>query len=250
MGKRRKNSSTPNNSAVDDEDNDDPSIADVYKLMVQQGKQLAEMNTSTKSLKEELERMNEVLQANVKEVAVVKADTTKLQSDVSVINSDIHELRQELLVNNIVVSGLKIDKECGLRENFRNLTSLLGMELSDAEISDIFMVQRKAGPVLIVKLVNTKTKLDLMTAVRIKSKVAGSAEAPNPVKDVYLNDHLSNYYEHLWFKARLLKKKANFAGVWTMLGKIYMRKLEGGKQIRIRTLENLQEQYKIHGLEI
>lgn len=67
-------------------------------------------------------------------------------------------------MNNLVVSGkgLVIDKELGLRGTFKKLTSLLGVELLDIEISDVFMVTRRSGPVLIVKLINTQRKLELM----------------------------------------------------------------------------------------
>lgn len=75
------------------DDEGEPTIADLYKLMLKQGGELTKLNESARNHQSELARMNDTLEVNMKEISIIKADTTKLKTDVSVINSDVHMLR-------------------------------------------------------------------------------------------------------------------------------------------------------------
>jgi hypothetical protein len=213
---------------------------------------LDQLQASTNENKNDLQKLHDLFADNLKELEVVKSDTAKLKTDIITVNADIYELRQELLTNNIVVSGagMKIDREKSLLENLKGVTSLLKFDLADSDVSDIFMVKRKSGPALIVKLVSTTTKIRLMDALREQAKLVGQDGIPGELKSIFFSDHLSSYYEHVYYMARMLKKKANLHRVWTKLGKIYLRETEMGSQIRIRVIENLKELYSKHGLEI
>jgi len=126
----------------------------------------------------------------------------------------------------------------------------LKLDLADSDVSDVFMVKRRSGPALIVKLVCTSTKTRLMDALQEQAKLIGREGIPAELKTIFFSDHLTSYYEHVYYMARTLKKKANLHRVWTKLGKIYIRETEMSSQIRIRVLENLKDLYLKHGLEI
>lgn len=257
MPNKRRKQSSPNNSTDDLEvDEDKASLSDLCKMLKNQDKKLDKkldkLSEICEDHRDDLQQLHDLVADNMKELNAVKADTTKLKTNVAAINSDLLELRQEVLANNIVVSGtgLKIDKDKSPMENFLSLTSVLKFEISATDVSDIFLVNRKSGPALIVKLIRSTTKMLLMDALRKLAKIAGTEGVPGEIKTIYISDQLTSFYEYIWFKTRQLKKKAKLTSATTVFGKIYVRESETGGKIRIRTQEDLIDLYKKHGLEI
>jgi small-conductance mechanosensitive channel len=200
----------------------------------------------------DLQQLHNLVADSMKELNAVKAERAKLKTSVNTINADLYELRQELLVNNIVVSGsgLKLEAGKSQMEKLKAVTTLLNYDLMDGDVSDIFSVKRRTGPILIVKLVSTTTKINLMETLRTQGMKAGTDGVPAELANIFFRDQLSVYYDHLYYKARLLKKKAKLHRTWTKLGKLYIREAEGSSQIRIRVSEDLIALYEKYGLEI
>jgi hypothetical protein len=250
MGRQKKRRN--DGSFEDDGEEEEQSIADVIAILTKQTEKLDKLQVTSDENRSDMQKLHDLFTANQKELAAVKLDTAKLKTDIVTVNADLYELRQELLTNNIVVSGpgVMIDREKSLFENFKRITSLLKFELAVNDVSDVFLVKRRSGPALIVKLVATSTKIQLMDALREQAKLVGQEGIPPELKTIFFSDHLSSYYEHVYYMARMLKKKGKLHRVWTKLGKIYVRETEMGSLIRIRVLETIKDLYLKHGIEI
>jgi hypothetical protein len=255
---KKRKQSTPNNSGRNDTDDEEPTMKDLYDLLKTQERKMDSQDVKLDNLGAtcekhcgDLQQLHNLVADNMKELNIVKADTARLKTSVNTINADLYELRQEMLVNNIVVSGsgVKLEKEKSPMENFKMITNLLNYDLKEGDVSDIFLIKRKAGPSLIVKLVSTTTKINLMDALRTQGMKAGTDGVPKELANIYFRDQLSFYYEHLYYKARILKKHAKLYRTWTKLGKLYIREAEGSSQIRIRVSEDLISLYEKYGLE-
>ena len=60
-------------------------------------------------------------------------------------------------------------------------------------------------------------------------------------RNIYINDHLTNYHKGLFFSSRKLLKSKKLYAAWTQNGNVLVRKTENGTIKEIRSHEALAE---------
>jgi hypothetical protein len=249
MTKRKKTS--PNTSRDESAGQEEPTMLDLYNLMKEQSKQLQKLTTDNENLTARLLAIDEKLTASHKEIEILKQENLTMKKQVVSLQLDVNELKQEQLTNNLVISGAgALQKGVSPMENLRRITGILEAELKTQDISDIFTIRRKTGEHLVVKFVCAQAKVEIMDRMKTARREAKNNDAQFLLENVFFNDHLTPYYENLWFKCRVLKKKSSLAHAWTKMGKLYLRKLEGGAAIRVHNNDDLSQVYTEYGLEI
>jgi hypothetical protein len=255
MTKRKKTS--PNTSRTDEGGAggsggpDEPTILDLYNLMLDQGKQLSQMSKDYENLNARLAVIDEKLTASQEEIKSLKQENQVLKNHVTALQLDVNELKQEQLSNNLVISGADVlEKGASLFDNFRKIAEKLDIDTTNSDINDIYTIRRRSGEKLVVKFTCAQAKIEFMSKMNTQRRAAKNNDAQFSLANVFINDHLSPYYENLWFKCRDLKKKSTLAHAWTKMGKLYLRKEEGGAAIRIRNIDDLSQIYTQYGLEI
>ncbi|KAG8282076.1 hypothetical protein J6590_046003 [Homalodisca vitripennis] len=67
-----------------------------------------------------------------------------------------------------------------------------------------------------------------------------------PLTNVYVNEHLTPFNKNLLFNAKKLKL-SGWMYVWTKEGKILAKKNEGGKTLRVTSLEQIDRLLGVSG---
>ncbi len=63
----------------------------------------------------------------------------------------------------------------------------------------------------------------------------------DPQRNIYINDHLTEYRRNLFYTARQLVKRKKVFAAWSQQGNILIRKTEGDQVIQLRSHEHLAE---------
>jgi len=250
MTKRKK--SSPNTSRDDGAGgSDEPTILDLYNLMKEQGKQLQQIGKDYENLTARLLAIDEKLTASQKEIQNLKTENQVLKNNVTALQLDVNELKQEQLTNNLVISGAgALQKGLSPLANLMKIAENLGGEVTTKDINDIYMIRRKSGEHIVVKFASAQMKMEFMDRLKTLRRAAKNNDAQFSLENVFFNDHLTPHFENLWYKCRALKKKSALAHAWTKMGKVYLKKEEGGAAIRIRNIDDLSQIYSEYGFEI
>lgn len=120
--------------------------------------------------------------------------------------------------------------------------SALDVPLQRQDIKDIFRVNKKEGVfTIIVDFVNTATKENIVQKVRKFNKNnAGNKlnsshiKIEGPPKPIYLSECLTQKAQHLYYMARNFARDYSYKFCWTSFGKVFVRRIEGEKQILIK----------------
>jgi hypothetical protein len=248
--KKRKPSSPVQQAESSGEEEDGPTLSDLMKELKAQRTDISKLSNAFDSQAESFEKINNLLAANQEDIKALKTETSSIRSDLQLVSIELNDAKQQLLANNMIVSGLPILPEQSTYDYVKNITTLMDEELEQEDIADLYRIRRKNGDAVVVKFVSTQTKMRLMDQLKKLSKEIQPNTPKAALKNVYLSDQLTPYNEALWHKIRVLKKKANYAFAWMKQGKFYLKKTETGGRIRIRITEELRDMYKEHGLEI
>jgi len=218
--KKRKPSTPVNRTESSDDEKDEPTLADLMKELKGQRTDLSKLSKAFDSQAESFEKINIMLAANQEDIKTLKTETNSIRSDLELISIELNDAKQQLLANNMVVSGLPILPEQSSFDYVKGIVSLMNEDLEEADIADLYRIRRKNGDAVVVKFVSTQTKLKLMEQLKQHSKKGVQPNTPQiALKNVFFSDQLTPYNEALWHKIRMLKKKANYAYAWTKQGK-------------------------------
>lgn len=191
----------------------------------------------------------------LEEVKILRFQNAEKDKRITDLERKVEELEQYSRINDLVVTGLKINP----RSYARAVTADSGgepgeMEVSSAEqqvaaflesrgitldvdnIEACHPLPRRENndiPAVILRFVNRKKKIALLKQGR---KLKGT--------NVYLNDHLTKRNAEIASKARYLRKKKKIQSTWVTNCKIFI-KLNGtseeAKVLVIRSMEELEK---------
>ncbi|XP_045452137.1 uncharacterized protein LOC123661195 [Melitaea cinxia] len=177
-----------------------------------------------------LEREKEILDTNENTIAQLRAD--------------INERDQELLLNDIEITGItELDGE-----NLTHVVNLVGNKIGvNIDERDIVSVQR-AGPrrtsatstrprtrAICVRLARRSVRDEILRAARVRrgADSAGFNIDAQP-RRFYVNERLTRTNRQLFYAARAKAKEAGWRYVWTRNGRIFARRDAGLNNIRHR----------------
>lgn len=180
-----------------------------------------------------------------------KMDEIKQQvdtvSDLSNTNADridelqamVESLKQEQLKNNICFSGVPADKI--VNGNTEHLIIEIGKVLNVTLTGSQFTSYAVAGnKFIIAHFHNHKYKRELLMRVRAKqSLMVEEVFNVQSNSQIYLNDHLTPYFNGLHIAAREAKKQGKLATVSSYGGKVKVRKQVNEAPITITCLRQL-----------
>lgn len=130
-----------------------------------------------------------------------------------------------------------------LIEIVSNVCKSLQVNLEPTQIRDIYRVQNRQGPSkqVVAELHSVMIKNNILQAVRDFNKGKPTTEKLNTGHiglrgesvPIYITDRLPASSRQLFYEARKFAKTNEFQYCWSSGGKIFLRKKEGEKSIRI-----------------
>lgn len=217
----------------------EPTIADLFELM-QHGASKDDME----EIKLKIDASTAATDSKIEEIKV-QVSENKRQNDqnsdkIMDLQASIELLKQEQLKTNICISG--IPPELITNDNVADLvlqiSNKLGVESNKNQFSAYPVNNKKF---VIVRFFNLKNKQQLLGKIRIKKSLMVE-EVFNVASNsqIYLNDHLTPYFNRLYLLARNAKKDGKIASASSYGGKIRARKYIDDLPILITTEYQLQ----------
>ena len=245
----------PNNpQAVEEE----PSRSEIWKVLINIQAKVAKILSDNKELRKDIESLKTSIELNAEQVEALKTENEKLVQTNSALQSELYELGKRVQTLeydhdsleqytrkfNVEIHGIP-ERE---GENLQDIVIKTGQKMSvDVTIQDIDIVHRlyrkfPAIKTIIVRFTSYKKKREFyqsrfnLKETNIAEIIRGDVEAR-----IFINENLTQYTQELLAKARKKKKANKLYRVWTVDGKIFVRKTEESRPVRISEVWELDE---------
>ena len=127
-----------------------------------------------------------------------------------------------------------------------NIGTTVGVGIGESQLRDIYRLPGKSTTSssprpIIAEFTSVQTKQTLLSAVRTYNKGRGRDDKlntavigmPGERRPVYISEHLPASTKKLFYQAREFAKNNTFKFCWISNGNVFLRKLEGEKQILV-----------------
>lgn len=251
-----------NLQAPEEASQEEPSRGEIWKILINIQANVAKILNENQELRKDIESLKESIQFSDEQVAIVKKENEELVQKNNVLESKVYDLEQRVRnlefdhdtleqytrKFNVEVHGIP---ECE-GENLADIIIKIGQKISvDITSQDIDIVHRlrKKTPTtkpIIVRFTSYRKKREFYQA-RFNLKTTKISEIIASVQHeveakIYINENLTQRRQELLAKARKMRKAKKLVRVWTADGKLFVRKTEESRPVRISEdwdLENL-----------
>ncbi|XP_022189467.1 uncharacterized protein LOC111047937 [Nilaparvata lugens] len=178
---------------------------------------------------------------------VIKKENEKLSKKVHEMELQVIELQQYSRINNLEIHGIPQTPNEDVYAIIEDISKTLKLK-NDALKIDIAhrlpTTNKHAIPPILIKFNNRIAKNNLFSQYKKIQSELKKLEPPGQLRTtsinrnlqdgpVYINENLSTYYRGLLKGAKLFAKENGYKFVWVMNGKIYVRKHEDSRPIRL-----------------
>ena len=251
-----------NLQAPEEASQEEPSRGEIWKILINIQANVAKILNENQELRKDIESLKESIQFSDEQVAIVKKENEELVQKNNVLESKVYDLEQRVRnlefdhdtleqytrKFNVEVHGIP---ECE-GENLADIIIKIGQKISvDITSQDIDIVHRlrkktlTAKPI-IMRFTSYRKKREFYQA-RFNLKTTKISEIIESVQHeveakIYINENLTQRRQELLAKARKMRKAKKLVRVWTADGKLFVRKTEESRPVRISEdwdLENL-----------
>lgn len=199
----------------------EPSILDLFTLMLTIKDDTEEMkasvNSYTATTNSKLDEVNH-------RIDNVTDHSAKNRQRIEKLEESIEILKQDQLRNNICISGVPAEKvmNANTKDIVIAIAKKLGIDLSPNNFTSYPVAKNKF---IIVNMYNITHKQSLLNKIRVKkSLLVEEVFGTQSNSQIYLNDHLTPYFNRLFLIARTAKKEGKLASATSNGGKIRARK--------------------------
>lgn len=169
------------------------------------------------------------------EARLVDGPTTSLMDTIEQLKAEIHDRDQELLSNDLEITGLPEERGENTEQLVRTLGIKLGVSLTEHELVSALRVGRSLESTtlprprpIVVRLARRATRDQLIKAARVRRDITTEGTGlPVPYRRFYVNERLTKLNRQLFRLARDAGKRLDWRFVWTRDGKIFARKHAG-----------------------
>lgn len=186
----------------------------------------------------------------------------RLEATIAELKSQLNERDQELLLNDVVISGVPETRG----ENVVHIVNLIAQKLGTPIDERDIVVAERVGPLnpnriegdsaparprsIVVRLTRRAARTHLLSAARVRRNLsttdigAGGGSgggAQVPPRKVYINERLMRSNAKLFHSAREAGKRLQFKYVWTKEGRIFVKKEDGSHVQRVRSDKDIDK---------
>ncbi|XP_022824433.1 uncharacterized protein LOC111354968 [Spodoptera litura] len=184
-----------------------------------------------------------------------------LEETIADLKLQLNERDQDLLLNDVIVSGIPESKTENPAHILKTLSLKLGVDLDDRDIVNVErlgMVRRNfiAGSsqhditehprprAIAVRLSRRTVRDKLIQAARVRRGLTtADLDLHGQPRRVFVNEHLTRSNAKLFHLAREAGQRSKYKYVWTREGRIYVRKEDGVSAVRIRSHADIRKTF-------
>lgn len=201
----------------------EPTLADVFTLL-----QKCASKEDINDIKAHVTTYKEQTDAKLGELKQQVNDATTTSNynaeKIEILQASIETLKQDQLKNNICVSGVPVQliTNDNTADVVVSIADILGIKLAKNQFTSYAVANKKF---IIIRFHNYKHKSQLLLRIRAKKSLMVEEVFGNKSNSqIYLNDHLTPYFNHLYLLARTAKKNNTIASATSYGGRIRVRK--------------------------
>lgn len=208
--------------------------------------QVTDLNNKWSSLESRLASMEERIsntEDKIETLSTLPPQIKELQEHVTCLKKENNDRDQFGRLNNVEITGVPLRSGENLRTIFHNICTKVGFALDQSDIDCIHRIrvfsteakqQNLRPPSIIVRFTRRARRDELLAAARARRGITtADAGLDGPSINVYLNEHLTPANKLLLKRAREVKSELNYAYVWVKECKIFLRKNDTSRVIRI-----------------
>lgn len=216
-----------------------PTMMDIYNLLTKcaQKTDIDEIKANIAAANKETSVQLEHLHGRID---ICNAHTDANTDKITALEISVELLKQDQLKNNMCISGVppNMVKNDNTADLVVQIAKALGLDYTASFFSSYSVAANKF---IIVHFYNVKHKQMMMNKIRIKkSLMVEEAFSVTSNSQIYLNDHLTPYFNALYLQARTAKKENKLASASSYGGKIRARKRADDAPIVITSASQLQ----------
>lgn len=217
----------------------EPTMRDLFEVM----KKCANKD-DINDIKSQITAQNEETSIKIattnKRIDDVVTANEKTNEKIEQLEASIEVLKQDQLRNNICISGVPVAEisNTNTSDIVILIAKTLGIEIARHNFASYSVSDKKF---IIVTMYNSRHKQTLLNKIRVrKSLMVEEVLKTKSNSQIYLNDHLTPYFNRLFLMARNAKKAGKIASASSYGGKIRARKTLDDAPIVITTERQLQ----------
>lgn len=247
----------PSNKSAESEDEiyedpagSEPTLSNLYKLNT-------EMNVTLKFLSSQYDDFLRKVTRIEKENKTLKKQNEELNTRLEVVENEINMQQQQRIKDYITIHGIPHKSNENLKAVIIETVKATRTNITE---ENILSCRRMTTPnttktaIIVAKLDKYETKTIIQQNFKNNGPITMKQITPNinpafEARLIYINDYLTNHTRQLYELAKQLKKKYKLRYAWTKDGKVFIRKNENSRILRIKNIsdqevieENLKEQ--------
>ena len=246
------------------EDNDEPSLSDIRKMLVDLQStsatilecnnklfsEMAELKNNSESQKRELNAMKVLVEKTMnlnnklnEDLALARKKINEQAEDITELYNLQDELEQYTRKNSIEICGIPESAYNSTEEAALKLSEALEVSMGSEDIEISHHLNRKGSEKgirpIIVKFVSHKVKTQFYKSraklkhVRVKHVFPSCSVATRTGGRIFINESLTSFKREVVKKANQMRKDDLINSCWTLDGKIYIKTSPEGKPVRI-----------------
>lgn len=223
----------------------EPTMRDLYNMLKNTASKNDIENVTTEIRSNHAE-INEKIQNINKRIDASETSNIQHIQKLQSLEYAIELLKQEQLKNNICISGVpnELVNNNNTTNVIINIAETLKVDINEQNFTSYFIANKKF---IVVHMFSQQHKLQLLTNMRAKkSLMVEEIFNTKSNSQIYLNEHLTPYFNNIYLHARKTKKERTIHSVSSHGGKIKIRIHEEDSPIVITSIEHLQETVRTH----
>ena len=176
----------------------------------------------------------------MKELKQIKRKNMDLKTKLNELEKKINNQEQKEKQNNMIIVGVPKQNEKDPKKTVKKIIRAMKIEVADEDVKEVFRIGKKEDAPILIKLSKQEMKTEILKTIKkikgIKTNKCGLEGRNN---NLFFNEDLTNYNQNLFKTAREFKKTHKLKSVYTMYGKIYLRKNDTDAPVRISSKDDL-----------
>lgn len=225
---------------------------EVFEELRKNGKEFAEFRASLDYFSEKIDKSNELMeqlqQSHKKlqrENQDLKEENKALKKSVAVVEQRVRNLEQYSRQTNIEISGVPETNGEKMEELLGDVARAVGMELKKERVVAAHRVpsyNRNRTPPIIVKFASRRDRDEWLDAFKKMRPLTADKINHHFKKDkVFINEHLSPENKQLLGRTKEMARDRGYKYVWTREGKIFVRREDNERCIKVEGVEDLDK---------
>lgn len=181
------------------------------------------------------------LQVLKKEKEELKKENRSIAIELKQVKNEVADLQQYSRRKNMEISNLPEEANENINEVLANVFSGLEVDLMNqvATVHRVPTSNKDKPKPIIVQFIRKQDRDNCLKAAKTKRLSASQINTRFQDKPIFLNEHLTPNRKELFFHCRKFKSNNNYKYAWVKDGKIFIRKDEDSRVVRITCTDDL-----------